>query len=268
LRWPLQTDIYIVNGTKKKLERLYSIYNHRQYVHPDPIAFLYDYDNPDDREVVAFVASALAYGRVTQIMNSVNQVLREMGPAPKRYLARTSWDTLRTTFHGFRHRFATGDQVAAMLTGVARVLARYGTLQTVFRDGYREGDDTVLPALAHFVGSVIEAAPAAPGHLLPHPGRGSACKRLNLFLRWMVRADAVDPGGWEGISPAQLIVPLDTHMLRLGLQWGFTRRKQGSMQTALEITAGFRAVNPRDPVRYDFILTRLGIWGKIALLEE
>jgi uncharacterized protein (TIGR02757 family) len=229
---------------------------------------LYDYDTPGDREVAAFVASALAYGRVAQIMVSVGQVLRVMGPEPGTYLRRTSWNDMRKTLGGFRHRFATGEQVAAMLAGVAKMLERYGTLQTAFLNGYRPQDETVLPALAHLVKSVLEAAPAPPGHLLPDPARGSACKRLNLFLRWMVRQDAVDPGGWREVSPSQLIVPLDTHMHRLGLKWRFTRRRQGSMKTALEITDGFRAARPRDPVRYDFVLTRLGVWGKTVFLEE
>jgi uncharacterized protein (TIGR02757 family) len=229
---------------------------------------LYDYDIPGDREVAAFVASALAYGRVAQIISSVDQVLRAMGPEPGTYVRRTSWSEMRKTFRGFRHRFATGEQLAAMLAGVAKVLERYGSLQTAFLNGYGPQDETVLPGLAHLVIAVLHDAPVGPGHLLPDPARGSACKRLNLFLRWMVRQDAVDPGGWREVSPAQLIVPLDTHMHRLGLKWGFTRRRQGSMKTALEITDGFRAASPGDPVRYDFILTRLGIWGKTMLLEE
>ncbi len=95
--------------------------------------------------------------------------------------------------------------------------------------------------------------------LLPSPGKGSACKRLNLFLRWMVRSDDVDPGGWSGVDAGKLIVPLDTHMHRMGLEVGLTRRKQADMQAALEVTRAFRTIAPEDPVRYDFALTRLGI---------
>ncbi|MCD6487215.1 MAG: TIGR02757 family protein, partial [Syntrophobacterales bacterium] len=95
--------------------------------------------------------------------------------------------------------------------------------------------------------------------LLPSPAKGSACKRLNLFLRWMVRHDDVDPGGWDDISSSKLIIPLDTHMHRICLALGITKRKQADMKTALEITRSFQVMAPHDPVRYDFALTRLGI---------
>ncbi|MCP4693017.1 MAG: DUF2400 domain-containing protein, partial [Desulfobacterales bacterium] len=98
-----------------------------------------------------------------------------------------------------------------------------------------------------------------PGHLVALPEKGSACKRMNLFLRWMVREDAVDPGGWEGVPASSLIIPLDTHMHRIGLGLNFTKRKQANMRTALEITEAFKALYPDDPVKFDFALTRLGI---------
>ena len=191
-----------------------------------------------------------------------------MGTSPLQFLSQSSWASFRETFAGFSHRFATGEELSALLAGTAIVINRFGSLQAAFLAGYSEKDDTILPALSHFVTAVIDAAPAPPGHLLPHPDRGSACKRLNLFLRWMVRRDAVDPGGWHQIPPSQLIIPLDTHMHRVGLKLGFTHRKQGNMKTAVEITNGFKALIPEDPVRYDFVLTRLGVWGKTQWLEK
>jgi uncharacterized protein (TIGR02757 family) len=185
-----------------------------------------------------------------------------MGASPFHFLLHTPWGSLRKLFEGFSHRFATGDDVAALLAGAGRLVMRHGSLHAAFLAGYNTDDDNVLPALSCFAAAIVAAAPADPGHLLPLPARGSACKRLNLFLRWMVRRDAVDPGGWYQISTSQLIIPLDTHMHRLGLRLGFTQRKQGNMITALEITEGFKAITPHDPVRYDFILTRLGVWGK------
>jgi uncharacterized protein (TIGR02757 family) len=242
---------------------LYEKYNHRQYVHPDPVEFLYNYALPGDREIVGFLASALAYGRVLQINNSVSRVLQVMGASPLHFLLHTSWGSFRSLLAGFSHRFATGDNLAALLVGAGSLVARHGSLHAAFLAGYSERDNNVLPALSLFADAIVTAAPADPGHLLPLPARGSACKRLNLFLRWMVRQDAVDPGGWHQIPTSHLIIPLDTHMHRLGLKLGFTHRKQGNMITALEVTEGFKAVSPRDPVRYDFILTRLGVWGKI-----
>ncbi|MEJ2656586.1 MAG: DUF2400 family protein, partial [Desulfobacterales bacterium] len=97
------------------------------------------------------------------------------------------------------------------------------------------------------------------GHLIALPQRGSACKRMNLLLRWMVRKDNVDPGGWRGVPWSKLIIPLDTHMHKIGLKLGFTKNRQANMRTALEITSGFRKIIPEDPVKYDFALTRFGI---------
>lgn len=191
-----------------------------------------------------------------------------MGVSPFQFLLHSSWASFRKTFSGFTHRFATGEDLAALLAATGRVIRRYGSLQAAFLEGCSEKDETVLPALTHFAGLVIKASPAAPGHLLPHPDRGSACKRLNLFLRWMVRKDAVDPGGWSQIPMSRLIIPLDAHMHRFGLRMAFTRSNQANMKTALEITKGFKTIVPEDPVRYDFMLTRLGVWGKTHLLER
>ena len=229
---------------------------------------MYAFSSSEDREIVGFLASALAYGRVTQILNSVSRVLRVMGTSPHQFLLQSSWASFQEMFAGFSHRFATGEEISALLVGAGGVINRYGSLQAAFLSGYSETDETILPALSHFVSVVMEAAPSSPGHLLPQPERGSACKRLNLFLRWMVRRDAVDPGEWRQIPPSRLIIPLDTHMHRVGLNLGFTGRKQGDMKTALEITNGFKAMVPEDPVRYDFVLTRLGVWGKTQWLER
>lgn len=241
------------------LETLYRDLNRRMYVRPDPLQFLYDFDGPADREVVALLASSLAYGRVRQILRGVSAVLGELGPHPARYLARTSPSGLRRALAGFRHRFNTGEHVAAMLAGAKRVIGRFGSLQACFREGLIPDDETILPALKMFVDRILEAAPGPCGHLLPDPARRSACKRLNLMLRWLVRRDEVDPGGWEAVGAARLIVPMDTHMHRIARALGMTARKSADIRAALETTAAFRRISPGDPVRYDFALTRLGI---------
>ncbi|NQU76324.1 MAG: TIGR02757 family protein [Planctomycetes bacterium] len=241
------------------LERLYCRLNRRRYVHPDPLEFLYEYDDQADRELVALVASSLAYGRVAQILKSVSAVLAILGPRPARCLMQTSPGQLRGALIGFRHRFAAGEHVLAMLTGAREVIGRGGSLQACFREGLKATDESVVPALRAFVGQLKEAAGGQCEHLLPDPADGSACKRLNLMLRWLVRSDRVDPGGWAAVGPEKLIIPLDTHMHRLALAMGMTRRKTADLRTALEVTDAFREIAPGDPVRYDFALTRLGI---------
>jgi uncharacterized protein (TIGR02757 family) len=170
-------------------------------------------------------------------------------------------ERLREAFGGFRHRFATGEQLAALLLGAKRLVERHGSLHACFAAHLADGAETVAPALAAFADELRAAAGGLDAHLLPCPSRGSACKRLNLFLRWMVRRDAVDPGGWGGVSPAQLIVPLDVHMHRICRTLGLTARRQADGRAAEEITRAFRRFASDDPVRYDFALTRLGIRG-------
>ena len=240
------------------LEDLYTHYNCRAFVHPDPLEFLYNYADVEQREIVALVASSLAYGRVAQILKSVAFVLDRMGP-PAALPTDTAPAALRERLDGFRHRFATADDMTALLHAAARTIADFGSLENCFAAGLKDGDTTVTPALVAFVDKLHARADGWRGHLLPSPRSGSACKRLNLFLRWMVRCDAVDVGGWDAVPPSMLVIPLDTHMHRIGGRLGFTSRKQANMRTAEEITAGFRRIVPEDPVRYDFALTRLGI---------
>jgi uncharacterized protein (TIGR02757 family) len=247
------------------LEGLYRRLNRRECIHPDPLEFLYRYRCRRDRELAALVASSLAYGRVEQILRSVSAVLATLGRSPARHLLETSPSRLRGALGGFRHRFSTGRDVAALLLGARRVIGRFGSLGACFNEHLSPADETVLPALGAFVCRIAEAAGGGCGHLLPDPARRSACKRLNLMLRWLVRRDDVDPGGWSSVGPERLIVPLDTHMHRIAVALGATARKTADVRTALEVTAAFRRLSPQDPVKYDFALTRLGIRGGAAL---
>jgi uncharacterized protein (TIGR02757 family) len=249
---------------KKHLEALYSTYNRRGFVPPDPLRFLYPYEDPADQEVVGMIASSLAYGRVKQIERSITRVLDRL-PSPASYLAQTSLAELKKTFRGFKHRFTTDRDLCELLYGIKKVRERYGSLQACFMAGWDPRERSLVPGLGRFVEAVRSNGRPRGFSLLPHPGRGSACKRLNLYLRWMVRKDAVDPGPWTGIDPSLLIIPLDTHMFRIARTLGLTRRKGAGLQCALEITRAFKAVAPNDPVRYDFSLTRLGILQNLKI---
>ncbi len=246
---------------RETLERLYGLYNRREFIHPDPLEFVHQYPDSADREIVGLVASSLAYGRVRQILKSVSDVLGRMGESPSKFILDSPFSRIQTVVGDFRHRFTGGSQLAALLYGIKRTIERYGSLQACFMAKCGHKDDTILPALVGFVQELSAEVPCETNTLLPSPGKGSACKRLNLFLRWMVRSDDVDPGGWAEIGPQRLVIPLDTHMHRISLDSGLTRRKQADILTALEVTAAFRSIAPEDPVRYDFALTRLGIRG-------
>jgi len=179
-----------------------------------------------------------------------------MGPCPSGFLLNVPLNRIAGTFSDVKHRFTTGQDIAQLLRGVKRVIEKHGSLQKCFLSRLHPNDHNVIPALSAFVENIF---PEGCDFLIPTPGRGSACKRLNLFLRWMVRRDEVDPGGWDGVPPSKLLVPLDTHMHRIALALGLTKRKQADLRTAIEITEAFRKLSPGDPVRYDFVLTRFGI---------
>ncbi|MCP4722588.1 MAG: TIGR02757 family protein, partial [Desulfobacteraceae bacterium] len=158
---------------------------------------------------------------------------------------------------GFKYRFATDLHLSNLLKGIKGVILEFGSLENCFSTGAGAKDETVLTGLCQLYEQINKAGQA--GHLLADPQKTSACKRSHLFLRWMVRKDAVDPGGWKSVSSNQLIVPLDTHMYKIGKLLGFTRRKSPDKICALEITAGFRKILKSDPIKYDFSLTRFGI---------
>jgi len=241
------------------LENLYQTYNRREFIHPDPLEFLYDYKDLRDREIAGLVASSLAYGRVSQIIRSVSFVLERMTPSPFLFIQDATMESLLDIYSGFKHRFTTGDEIAAMMFGMKNVIMKYGSLYACFKTGFINNDESILPAITEFTEELSSGFNCRNNSLLPSPAKGSACKRLNLFLRWMVRRDDVDPGGWEDISPLHLVVPLDTHLHRISLSLGFTNRRQADIKTAMEITDAFRTMAPHDPVRYDFALSRLGI---------
>ncbi len=243
---------------KTKLDSTYKKYNRRSFVHPDPLEFLYAYEDIRDREIAGLIASSLAYGRVAQILKSVSSVLDIMGESPYLFLHNSGKKSLAQNFNQFRHRFADGKNLAALLYGTQNVINKFGSLNKCFAEGLLTDHENIFSAMSFFAAE-LSSFDNIPGHLIAKPEKGSACKRLNLFLRWMVRKDTVDPGGWKGIDKSKLIVPIDTHMHKIGILFGFTSRKQANMKTAIEITEGFKKFSPKDPVKYDFALTRFGI---------
>jgi uncharacterized protein (TIGR02757 family) len=189
----------------------------------------------------------------------VERVLEPMRGAPRDFVLNAGSRELSRLYKGFRHRWATDADIVRMLDGVRDMIERYGSLEDGFMSGVGEADADVVPAVAAFASGIVCADSEAGVCLIPDPCRGSACKRLNLYLRWMVRRDNVDPGGWERVPASKLVVPLDIHMFRFATLLGLTERRQANLAAALEITAAFAGMSPEDPVKYDFALTRLGI---------
>ena len=248
---------------KEKLDCLYATYNQRRFVNPDPLVFLYDYPDKKDREIAGLVSACLAYGRVEMILKTVRHVLEKLSPSPHAYILSRTRKDMAHDFKGFRYRFAAESHLVGLLWGIRQVLDEFASLENCFYQGWTQKDKTVLEGLSFLCRQL--GREREMGHLLADPKKKSACKRSHLFLRWMIRKDAVDPGGWEKATPSQLIIPLDTHMHQAGVMLGFTRRKNADLITALDITEGFRKISKNDPVRYDFCLTRFGIRREMSM---
>jgi uncharacterized protein (TIGR02757 family) len=248
------------------LEDLYTRLNRPEFIAPDPLEFVLAYDKPADQEVVGLIASSLAFGGVKQIVGSVSRVLERLRN-PSADIDCGEDGALEALFADWRHRWVSGRELAMLLRGIGRVRAEYGSLQACFLNFLDPGAGTVHEALSGFAGT-IRGMCGGETRLLPAPERGSACKRLHLYLRWMVRRDDVDVGIWQGVPASKLLVPLDVHMHRIARRWGFTRRRQADLTTAKEVTEAFRRIAPEDPVRYDFALTRLGIGGRCPCAPE
>jgi uncharacterized protein (TIGR02757 family) len=248
------------------LEKLYKKYNHRDLIKPDPLQFVYLYDNPSDREITGFLSSALAYGRVEQIQKSLANLFERMGNSPYAFV-RSFGKTEQKKLTGFKHRFTTGQDISDLLMCFKKVLSQHSSIEEFFIKNYNPCDSNLINGLSNFCNSLVNLHASKHNgqtsrglkYLLVNPADGSACKRLNLFLRWMVRNDNVDTGLWDSVDKAKLIVPIDVHMGRLCRILGFHNKNTVSLSTAIQITECFAEIEPADPVKYDFALSRIGI---------
>jgi uncharacterized protein (TIGR02757 family) len=252
-------------GLKAALDGLYAEYNRAEAI-PDPVDIVRRYPGRSDREVVGFCASGLAFGRVASVLQSVERMLAVMGPAPAEFVRRFDPRRDGRAFEQVVHRWTRGDDLAALVFTMRRMMDAAGSIEAFFLLGHDASGTDVGASIGSFSRRALALAPddARQGptglaYFFPRPSTGSACKRLNLYLRWMVRRDSVDLGVWSGVSPSQLIVPLDVHVIRLGQCLGLTRYRSPGWRMASDITASLRRLDPADPVRYDFALCHVGM---------
>lgn len=245
---------------REKLDALYARLNQRAFVSPDPLEVVYRYEDAGDREVAGLIAAGLAYGRVAQILRNLHGLLDVLGPAPAARIRREGGGAL-ASMPEFRHRWTDAQEMGGFLDAIQHALKQHGSLEACFLAHCETNAPHTLGALEGFARELRGGGP--PTSLLSAPEKGSACKRLHLYLRWMVRRDDVDPGCWTGVPPRLLLIPLDTHMHRLARGLCLTKRTQANLATTIEITEAFRRINPEDPLKYDFALTRLGIRGDL-----
>ncbi|MBX7099925.1 MAG: TIGR02757 family protein [Myxococcaceae bacterium] len=237
----------------------------------DPVELVHRYRRRDDIEVAGLLATSLAYGRPQVFKPVVEKVLTGLGKHPGAAVAELDVPAARKLLQGFVYRFNLPADLAVLLLGMGAVLRTHGTLEAPVARGVEQGG--IRQGLSALVAEVRAGAPLPEirralgpnrglAHLLPNPEAAGASKRLNLYLRWMVRGpDAVDFGLWKKVPASALVVPLDTHIARLSKHLGLTRRRDLGWRTAQEITGSLLRLDPRDPVRFDFPLCHHGMSG-------
>lgn len=237
----------------------------------DPVRHVRRFSSSADTEIAGLLVSSIAYGKMDQIMRDAQTLLDIAGDKPAQFVANFSTVQVRK-FDGFKHRFTRGTHVACLLYRLKRALHDHGSLYALFQEGWIESCDT-RSATCHFVGKLRSygcpgfcddcATPRRQSvrYLLSEPRDGSAAKRMCLYLRWMVRDAYPDIGAWNSIPKSALVIPLDTHVARLGRLLGLTNRGSSDWSTAVEITDALKRLDPDDPLRYDYPLSHLGIDG-------
>ena len=242
----------------ESIKAIFARYHRPVFIANDPLDRVLRHGDSADREVVGLLAATLAFGRVAQILASLDTVLARLGPQPAVFVREARLADLVRAMRGCRHRWVTGDELANLLAASGRLLRSYGSLGAAWIAARRPEDGDAHDTARRWVTLFDAHGLRRENALIPRPERGSASKRLHLYLRWMVRQDRVDPGGWDEL-PARLLFPLDVHMHRIGRALGFTRRRTADLVAVREVTAGFRQIDPADPVRFDFALTRPAI---------
>jgi len=258
-----------ISGPGERLDDLYRSFDHVTSA-TDPVHIVRRFTSPADREIVGFCAAALAFGRVASVLQSIESLLAVMGPHPAAFVRRFDPAQERLRLEPLVHRWISGRDLIALLIVLQRMLIEAGSIEAFFLQGDVATSPHVGPALDSFstraLATDLRAAygrrvPRQRGvaYFFPRPSAGSACKRLNLFLRWMVRRDEIDLGVWSKVSSARLVVPLDTHVIRLGRCLKLTRYTSPGWKMALDITNALRAFDSTDPVRFDFALCHVGM---------
>ncbi|MBI4268803.1 MAG: TIGR02757 family protein [Candidatus Rokubacteria bacterium] len=257
---------------RRPLEQLYREFDYAGRVGLDAIRFPLRYAEPRDRELVGLLTACLAYGRVDLFGRQLEGVLAAMGPSPTAFVAGFDLRRDAPALAGFRYRFNRPPDLVAFCVAAREVLARWGTLEKCFVAGDPADGGPIGPALERFARAFLDAdlrevfprgrLSRGYRHLFPLPSARGPCKRLHLFLRWMVRREPPDFGLWTSVSPARLLIPVDTHVENMSRAIGLTRRRSRTWRMAEEITAALARVDPADPVKFDFALCHKRMSGE------
>lgn len=252
---------------KQKLEYHYKAFD-KSRISPDPLQFLHLYKDEKDIEIAGFISSVFAYGNVKQIINTLEKIFKATEGNPYQFVLNFNENKEGKNLKGIKHRFYTEGDLILLFSAINLVLNEHVTLKNLFLNYYSPKDKNIKNALSGFSYYFIESVKLLTGRkyvgrgikfMFPLPELGSACKRMNLFLRWMVRKDELDFGLWKEIPADKLIIPVDTHVARICKSLRLTERKIIGWKMAEEITENLKKYDPVDPVKYDFAICHIGM---------
>ena len=258
----------LMKDLKAYLNQCVKEHNQPNFIDNDPIQIPHRFSKQQDIEITAFFASMLAWGQRITIINKVNQLIELMDNAPHDFLVNHQ-EKDRQRFEQFKHRTFQPIDCLYFIEYLQQYYQQHDSLEIAFSKHLQPEDTHVGNALKGFHDSFfsLDSAPQRTRKHVATPARRSSCKRLNMFLRWMVRNDkkGVDFGLWNRIQPSQLLMPLDVHVDRVARRLGLLERKQRDWQAVLELTANLRQFDSKDPVKYDFALFGVGVLEKANL---
>lgn len=245
---------------KDLLDNLYVKYRNK-HSSKDPVWRLHDFSDVRDIEIIGLITSCYSYGQVDQINLFVNKFLKNINSGVHEFTSNYSEQKDKKYIKDLSYRFNTGADLSLLLINISNAIRKFGCLQELFLQKYNESDDNILKGLTFFSAKLNETTANNSNYkyLIPLAENGSTCKRLNLYLRWMVRKDEIDLGIWSKINSAKLIMPVDTHIYRISRKLKLVKRRSCDLKYALELTEKLKQFDPSDPVKYDFALCHLGI---------
>lgn len=243
--------------TKPELDELVEKYEKPEFIDTDPIQTAYGSKKPDEIELIGFLASLFAYGSRKVFIPKLYELFDKMGENPVVYVKLGDFSNL----DGFNYRFAKEDDVKEILNVLSKLYNSGETLKSLFKYGYEKTGEILgmLKVVSDYFYSNADNAGEGFYFMLANPHKGGAMKRMNMYLRWMVRKSAVDFGIWDFIPTSELLIPLDTHVARLSREMGLLTRKSNDFKAVLELTNNLKKFDSNDPVKYDFAIYGLGI---------
>lgn len=252
---------------KKLILDIYKKYHSPKYLEIDPLLVVHRFNKKKDIEIVGLLSASLAYGRVNIIIKSIEKILFAANNDLSDFTLNTTFNRKQKILKEFKHRFNDGEDIALLLESIKLIYEQYGSMEKLFYFCLKKGDGTMKSTMEFFCTAFINTAKKIYGtekssflYFFPKPSKGSGCKRLNMYFRWMIREnDGIDFGIWKKADPSILLIPVDVHVTRIGQLFKLSTRKNSDWKTAEEITSALIEIDPKDPVKFDFSLCRFGM---------